>query len=99
MCYELEDAGSFIAIGLSLFAAGGLDYLAYRELLGPQLVPEGDDLLGRDGCLQDGVDDIVVALFDAFGNFHLARARQQRNCSHLPQVHPNRVIGLARLVL
>jgi hypothetical protein len=68
-----------------------------RDLVVLHLLAELDDLLHRDGRLEDRVEDLVLAVLDALGDLDLALAGEQRDRAHLAEVHPHRVVALARV--
>ncbi len=47
----------------------------------------------RDRSAHNHFGDERFSLFNPFRNFYLALTSQQRNLTHLPQVHPHRVTG------
>ena len=39
------------------------------------------------------LENFDLAALNALGNLHFAFAREQRNRTHFPQVHPHRIVG------
>ena len=61
-----------------------------------ELPPKIDDLVDGDRRPRNGFQDIQLAPFNLLCNLHLPLPGEQGDRSHLPQVEPNRVVGLVQ---
>src|SRR6185437_5540390 len=62
-----------------------------------QVLAEAYDFADDDRRTRDRLHHAVLPALNALGDFDLALARQQRHCTHLPQVHADGVVGLFEL--
>ena len=58
------------------------------------VVANGQHLADDDGRARQCLQHAQLPALNALGNFHFALASQQRNRSHLAQIHAHRVVGL-----
>jgi hypothetical protein len=98
---DLVDQADDPAVGLFLvevLALVGLlrvaDDVLDADLVLLELLADLDDLSDRDGRREDGREHPLLALLDALRDLDLALAGEERDRAHLPQVHPDGVVGL-----
>ena len=63
-----------------------------------QLCSNVENFIDRDRRAQDGLQDPVLGVLDPACQGHLALAGEQSDRHHPAQVHPNGIVGVARLV-
>jgi hypothetical protein len=59
-----------------------------------QVLSDSDDLPNDDGRARKRLEHPELPALDALGDFHFALAREQRDGTHFPQVHADRIVGL-----
>src|SRR5690606_17940077 len=89
----LQPPIGFFLVELLLVFFGLANDVFDPDLLGAQLVADVRDLLNRDGAIQDRVQSLQFAVFDTLGNLDLAFTREQRDATHLTEIHADRVIA------
>ena len=82
-----------LLVELGVLLVGVLDDVLDADLVLAELVTQAEDLLDRDRGAQHHLQHAPVAVFDALGDLDLAFAREQRDRTHLAQVHPHRIAG------
>ena len=65
---------------------------AFARRVGQQFFRERNVFLAGEAKAVNDLPQFVLRRFDAFGNFHLLRACQQRHRPHLLEIHPHRII-------
>ena len=63
--------------------------ILHFELSAIDAVGNADDFAHAKGALQQDVEDILLAIFDAFGDFDFSIARQERDIPRLRQIAAN----------
>ncbi len=63
----------------------------------PKGLADFEDLRDTHARVQNYLENLVFALFDALGDLDLTLAREQRNRPHLAQIHANRIVRLLRV--
>ena len=61
-----------------------------------QFFAQREKRLGDKGRARKRFQDIELTSFNAFGNFNLAFAGEERDGSHLPEIHAHRVVRLVQ---
>jgi len=65
---------------------------AFFGRLGKELFRKGDVFLPGKAEAMNDVFDLALGMLNTFGNFDLLFASEQRNLSHLLEIHPNRIV-------
>jgi len=79
-----------------LFFVEGNDFLDVADAAA-QVFAEAGDLADDDRRARDGLHDAELSALDALGDFDFALAGEQRDGSHLAEIHADGVVGLFQL--
>ena len=93
---QQDDAGALVELvfaGIVFF--DGLDHVLELDAVLAQVFAHVDELFHGHGHFHQGVEHVLFAHLDLFGDDHFAVAIQQGHGAHLAQVHAHR-IGAAR---
>src|SRR5437879_3539858 len=69
------------------------DHFPDRNLVGLDLIDEGEDGLDRHRHPEGHRRDVLLALLDALRDLNLPLAAEQRDAAHLLEVQPDRIVG------
>jgi len=76
-----------------------IDDVAQQHLSFIEGVTPTENGVDRQRALADGAEHHLSAGLDALRNRHLSFTRQALDRRHLPQIHPNRVVGTPGIVM
>src|SRR5206468_7671287 len=69
------------------------DHFPDRDLVGLDLIDEGEDGFDRHRHPEDHRRDVLLALLNALRDLNLPLAAEQRDAAHLLEVQPDRIVG------